>query len=80
MNEIAAFIYGILTTVMLSNLIYMLVDAKRMKKDTERLDRMGNDVLKDIEIGTAYMNVASNLSERLDKVEEKLNIENKEEE
>lgn len=80
MNEMAAFIYGILTTVMLSNLIYMLVDAKRMKKDTEKLDRMGNDVLKDIEIGTAYMNVASNLSERLDKVEEKLNIENKEEE
>lgn len=80
MNEMAAFIYGILTTVMLSNLIYMLVDAKRMKKDTERLDKMGNDILKDIEVGKAYIEVASNLSERLDKVEEKLNIENKEEE
>ena len=80
MNEMAAFIYGILTTVMLSNLIYMLVDAKRMKKDTEKLDKMGNDILKDIEVGKAYIEVASNLSERLDKVEEKLNIENKEEE
>lgn len=80
MSEMAAFIYGIVATAMISNLIYMIVDAKRMKKEAERLDKMGDDILEDIKVGTAYIEVANNLSERLDKVEEKLNIENKEEE
>lgn len=80
MSEMAAFIYGIIATAMISNLIYMIVDAKRMKKEAERLDKMGDDILEDIKVGTAYIEVANNLSERLDKVEEKLNIENKEEE
>jgi hypothetical protein len=79
MSEMAAFIYGIVATAMISNLIYMIVDAKRMKKEAERLDKMGDDILEDIKVGTAYIEVANNLSERLDKVEEKLNIENKEE-
>ena len=80
MSEMAAFIYGILATAMISNLVYMIVDAKRMRKDAEKLDKMGDDILKDIEVGKAYIEVANDLSERLSKVEEKLNIENKEEE
>lgn len=80
MSEMAAFIYGILATAMISNLVYMIVDAKRMRKDAEKLDKMGDDILKDIEVGKAYIEVANDLSERLSKVEEKRNIENKEEE
>ena len=53
MNEMTAFIYGIVATAMISNLIYMIIDAKRMKKEAERLDKMGEDILKDIEVGTS---------------------------
>ena len=80
MNEMTAFIYGIVATAMISNLLYMIVDAKRMKKEAERLDKMGEDILKDIEVGTVYVEAVKSISKRLDKVEEKLNIENEEEE
>lgn len=80
MNEMTAFIYGIVATAMISNLIYMIIDAKRMKKEAERLDKMGEDILKDIEVGTVYVEAVKSISKRLDKVEEKLNIENEEEE
>ena len=80
MNEMTAFIYGIVATAMIRNLIYMIIDAKRMKKEAERLDKMGEDILKDIEVGTVYVEAVKSISKRLDKVEEKLNIENKEEE
>lgn len=80
MSEMTAFIYGVIATVMLVNLVCLITDAKSIKNESEKLDEMGKDILKDIDVGTAYIEIANNLSERLDKVEEKLNINNKEEE
>lgn len=79
MNVATAFIYGIVTALMGGNLIYCLVDMKRMRQESKRLDKMGDDILEDIEIGKHYMEASIALSERLDKIEEKVNsLESKE--
>lgn len=72
MNVATAFIYGIITALMGGNLIYCIVDMKRMRQESKKLDKMGNDILEDIEIGKHYIEVSNALTERLDKIEEKV--------
>lgn len=80
MNIMAAFIYGAIFVVMLSNLIYMTVDAKRMRKESEKLDKMGEDILEDIKIGQCYIDKYNEIEERLEKLENKKSSKSKKEE
>ena len=73
MNIAAAFIYGIVFAVMAANLIYCLVDMKRMRRESKRLDEIGEDIIKDIEVGKAYIETAEKLVEKYDAIEERLN-------
>lgn len=80
MNIMAAFIYGAIFVVMLSNLIYMMVDAKRMRRESEKLDKIGEDILKDIEVGQLYIDKYNEIEERLNKLETKKTSKSKKEE
>lgn len=72
MNIAAAFIYGIIFAVMAGNLIYCFVDMKRMRRESEKLDMIGQDIIKDIEVGKAYIETAEKLVEKYDAIEERL--------
>lgn len=80
MNIMSAFIYGIVTFAMISNLIFMMVDSKRMRAESKRIDKMGDDILKDIEIGQLYIEKYSELEDRIEKLENKKTSKNKKEE
>lgn len=75
MSIASAFIYGMIFAVMAGNLIYCIVDMRRMRQESKKLDMMGEDILKDIEVGKQYIEIAKELTERIDKIEEKLKEE-----
>ena len=69
MNIISAFIYGMLTFSLLSNLVYMVIDARRNRKDFEELNKMDEHIQKDLEIGLQYIKISEDLERRITALE-----------
>lgn len=79
-SYIAGFVQGLIACEMLVLLIKMVIEAHRSKKDMEQLDMMGKQLETDLIWSKTVADAYVKTNERLDKIVEKLGIEEEDDE
>ena len=71
MELIYAFISGMIFIGLLANLVYMMIDTKRMRNDMKKFDKFDEHILEDLKQTNLALDVCKELDERITKLENK---------
>lgn len=78
-SYVSGFIQGILVTELLVCVIHLVISVKQSKQDLAKLDIMDKSIESDLRFSKAMVDAYNNQQARINKLEERLNKEDKDE-